>query len=180
MWRDTKGQTFGRVLAPGHDEEPAELGTGPINSTCLTNDRVWMTSAGTLVGFGGGKPVVRRELGFKIPVGCTGEAMLLREHDPRTPLTICTDECRTVPLPTGAPEFSATTVIGGKLVAIASHGGVLGVWREGTAPVFYGLPEVADPVLAHEWPAMVLTNGKVLDVLARGAKSFVVIRVPAT
>jgi hypothetical protein len=35
-------------------------------------------------------------------------------------------------------------------------------------------------VLAHEWPAMALTDGKVIDVLARGDKSFVVIRIPAT
>ena len=32
-------------------------------------------------------------------------------------------------------------------------------------------------VLAHEWPAMALSNGKVIDVLARGPKTFVVIRI---
>jgi hypothetical protein len=56
---------------------------------------------------------------------------------------------------------------------------VLGVWREGAQPVFYGLAEDTSPVLAHEWPAMALTDGKVIDVLARSDTSFVVLRVPA-
>ena len=82
-------------------------------------------------------------------------------------------------MPAGAPEFSATTVVAGKLVAVAAHSGVLGVWREGSAPVFYALGDDASPVLAHEWPAMVMTDGKVLDVLSRGSKSFDIVRVPA-
>ena len=49
-------------------------------------------------------------------------------------------------MPPGAPDFSATTVVGGKLVAIASHGGVLGVWREdGPVGVHHGLPAGGRP-----------------------------------
>jgi hypothetical protein len=33
--------------------------------------------------------------------------------------------------------------------------------------------------MAQEWPAMAMTDGKVIDILARGAKGFVVIRIPA-
>ena len=75
-----------------------------------------------------------------------------------------------------------TTMAGwlGKLVAIAAHGGVLGVWREGAQPVFYSLPEDAHPVLAQEWTAMAMTDGKVIDVIARGDETFVIVRIPAT
>jgi hypothetical protein len=112
--------------------------------------------------------------------GCTADAALFHDHARPSELVICTDDCRTAKIPSGAPQFATTTVVGGKLVAIASHSGVLGVWREGAPqPVFYAVSNDASPVLAHEWPAMALTDGKVIDVLSRGEKSFVVIRVPA-
>lgn len=122
-------------------------------------------------------PPAPREL---ILQGCTADAAVFHERLHPDSLTICTDDCRAVTVPTGAPQFATTTVVGGKLVAIASYNGVLGVWREGAAPTFYSLPENARPVLAHEWPAMALTDGKVIDVLARGETSFVVIRIPAS
>ena len=52
------------------------------------------------------------------------------------------------------------------------------LWREGDAPKFFSMPEPAHPVQAHEWPAMALTDGKVIDILARGAKSFAIVRIP--
>ena len=170
---------WGRILAPGADQDPVELGPDlALGAMCMTKDRAYVRTGDSLVGFGGGKPVAMLDVGgSKGLVGCTPDAVLLRERAARLPLTICTDTCRDVALPTGAPQSSATTVVGGKLVAIASHGGVLGVWREGSAPAFYGLPEIADPVLAHEWPAMALTDGKTIDILARGTKTFVVIRI---
>jgi hypothetical protein len=123
--------------------------------------------------------MVMRANPFFIMLGCTTDTALLRQLDPQKPFLVCTDDCHTVSLPSGAPEQSATTVVGGKLVALASHNGVLGLWREGTGPVFFGLPDHADPVMAQEWPAMAMTDGKVIDILARGAKGFVVIRIPA-
>jgi hypothetical protein len=33
--------------------------------------------------------------------------------------------------------------------------------------------------MAQEWTAMAMANGTVIDILARGAKGFVIIRVPA-
>jgi len=129
---------------------------------------------------GGGKPMVMRANPFFAMLGCTPDVALLRSIDPKKPFLICTDDCRSVNLPDGAPEQSAATVVGGKLLAIASHNGVLGVWREGTAPQFFGLPEHADPVMAQEWPAMAMTDGKIIDILARGTKGFVVIRIPAS
>ncbi len=170
-----------QIIKPGADEPIVDLGNpGVGDAICLTNDRAWMNSWTSVVGFGGGKPVVNRTTTTANLLGCTGEAVLLRDHFKGRPLQVCTDDCRIVKLPPGAPELSATTVVGGKVIAIAAHGDVLGVWREDGPPVFYGLPELAEPVLAHEWPAMALTDGKVIDVIARGAKTFVVIRIPAS
>ena len=179
VWRDAKA-THGRILQPGHDEAIVELGDNPIGATCLTNDRAWVSTGTGILAFGGPKPMAMRANPFYVMLGCTADTALLRSLDPHKPFLVCTEDCRTVNIPNGAPELSAATVVGGKLVALASHNGVLGLWREGTAPVFFGLPDHADPVMAQEWPAMAMTDGKVIDILARGAKGFVVIRIPAT
>jgi hypothetical protein len=178
IWRDDK-QAHGRIFKAGADEPAVDLGDNALGSICLAGDRAWVSTGTGILAFGGGKPMVMRANPFFAMLGCTPDAALLRSVDPRKPFLICTDDCRTVNLPSGAPEQSAATVVGGKLIAIASHNGVLGVWREGTAPQFFGLPEHADPVMAQEWPAMAMTDGKLVDILARGAKGFVVIRIPA-
>jgi hypothetical protein len=188
VWHDDK-QSHGRIVAPGAPGVPAaaaasgepvvDLGDNPLGATCMTNDRAWMSTGTGVLAFGGGKPLVMRANPFFVMMGCTNDAAVLRSIDPRKPFLVCTDDCRTVDVPAGAPELATATAVGGKLVAIASHGGVLGVWHEGGPVEFFGLPEVADPVMAQEWPAMAMTDGKVIDVLARGAKGFVVIRIPA-
>ena len=197
VWRDDK-QSHGQIVTPlvpappkkGPEgqamppqvpaPEPAiDLGNNPTGATCLTNDRAWVSTGTGVLAFGGGKPVEMRANPFFVLMGCTNDAAVLRSLDPHKPFLICTDDCRTVNVPSGAPELATATAVGGKLVAIASHGGVLGVWHEGGGVEFFGLPEVAEPVMAQEWPAMAMTDGKVIDVLARGAKGFVVIRIPA-
>ena len=178
VWRDDK-QSHGQIVGPKPD--PAiDLGDNPTGATCLTNDRAWVSTGTGVLAFGGNKPVVMRANPFFVLMGCTNDAAVLRALDPHKPFLICTDDCRTVTIPTGAPELATVTSVGGKLVALASHGGVLGVWHEGGRVEFFGLPEVADPVMAQEWPAMAMTDGKVIDVLARGAAGFVVIRIPAS
>lgn len=192
VWRDDK-RSHGEIIGPliplraaNGDErqpqppEPFDLGDNPTGATCLTNDRAWVSTGTGVLAFGGGKPVVMRANPFYVLMGCTNDAAVLRSLDPHKPFLICTDDCRTVTVPTGAPELATATAVDGKLVALASHGGVLGVWREGGGVEFFGLPEVADPVMAQEWPAMAMTDGKVIDILARGAKGFVVIRIPAS
>jgi len=178
IWRDDK-QAHGRIFKAGADEAVVDLGDNALGSLCLAGDRAWVSTGTGVLAFGGAKPMVMRANPFFAMLGCTPDAALLRSIDPKRPFLICTDDCRTVNLPSGAPEQSAATVVGGKLLAIASHNGVLGVWREGTTPKFYGLPEHADPVMAQEWPAMAMTDGQLVDILARGAKGFVVIRIPA-
>ncbi len=178
IWGDATA-TKGQILKAGGADEPVVELPPSIGQLCLTADRAWTQTFDTAISFGGGRPTFKKPLNLRLQ-GCTAEAALFHDRNHPDTLMICSDDCRTTKIPATAPQFATTTVVGGKLISIASHGGVLGVWREGAAPVFYALPEAATPVLAHEWPAMALTDGKVLDVLARGAKSFVVIRVPAT
>ena len=180
VWSTSPTAHFGRVLKPGAADEPqAELPGTVTGQLCMTRDRVWTQDAATAVAFGGGRPLFRKDLHGARLQGCTADAALFHHFDQPTQLAICTDDCRDVTIASAAPTYAATTVVGGKLVSIAAHNGVLGVWRENQEPIFYALPEAAQPVLAHEWPAMALTNGKVIDIIARGANTFVLIRIPA-
>jgi hypothetical protein len=93
---------------------------------------------------------------------------------------LCDDACATAQV-SGAPDMSSIAVVGGKLVALAMHGGVIAVYKQaGGPPTFYGLPEAMRLVHAREWPMIGLTDGKVIDVVARGATGYFIVRVPAT
>jgi hypothetical protein len=149
----------------------------------MTSDAIWVKLGPRAISFANGTVgFIQSEMdvGDTRLQGCTPEAALLHRFDRPTAFEICTQVCRHVTMPPGAPSYATTTVVGGKLVAMAAHGGVLGVWHEGGPPTFYSLAEMAQPVLAHEWPAMALTDGKVIDVIARGDKTFVLIRIPAS
>ena len=195
VWTTGDREHHGRILRPGGDDPVVELtetvapGVPPsqaftrpsmASTPCLTGDRAWIMFGPSLIGFGGpDKPVKLETKGHLI--GCTADAALLRAVDPATQADtyeICAAECRAATLP-DAPDDAAVTVVGGKLVAIAEHGGVLAVWREDAPVTYFGLPSPAHPVKANEWAAMALSDGKVIDVVARGAKSFAVIRIPA-
>jgi hypothetical protein len=72
-------------------------------------------------------------------------------------------------------------IVGGKLLAVTSHGGVVAVWTEGAKrPAFYGLPEpvqIAQPTGAT---VLALTDGTNVEALATNAKGqFVTLRVTA-
>lgn len=169
------------LLLGAGNETAFELPDSFQGAPCLTKDRIWVMGTNNEVfAFGGGRPLVR------IPVppfsglqGCTSDAALVRERSGSHSVMICADQCRTVAMPRGAPASSAITEAGGKLRAIASHAGVLGVWSEDKPPVFYALPTQARPVRAGASTAMALSNGKVIDILAHDAKGYVVIRIPA-
>ena len=176
--------TMGRILRTmdgAVDEAPVDLDS-PLGSVCLTSDRAWISTNTGAVSFGGARPVVQRaRLNYRL-LGCSNAAMLSRSSTAAKPYLICNDDCREAALPAGAPARATLTTVDNKLVAIASHAGVVGVWREDVAPVFYGLPELAEPLRAddgqHE-AAMAATNGDVIDVLARTARGYVVVRIPA-
>ena len=179
VWTTLDNAHKALLIKPG-GEEAFELPDSFAGAPCMTKDRIWvMATVPEVFAFGGGKPLARVKTtpasGLQ---GCTADVAILRVRTRPEQLAVCADECRQVNMPTGAPVYSAVTVANGKLYAISSHAGVLGVWSEHKAPVFYALPAYAKPVHAHEWPAMALTDGKVIDVIARGDKTFTLIRIP--
>lgn len=169
-------------------------------SPCLANDRAWLSlTSGEVFGLGGTRPVVHHDpvtertphaasgemviegtvsadSGPLTMIACVADGLLFRAEASPPTYVLCDDTCQDLHA-TGAPDMSAVVPIGGKLVAVASHGGVLAVWRDG-APTFYGLPEAMRLVHQREWPLVALTDGKSLDVLARGPTGYFVIRVP--
>jgi hypothetical protein len=180
VWRVNDASFFGRILKPGADEPAVAIPPAPILMSCLTRDRAWTQDLELAIGFGGGKPVITKPLeGAKLQ-GCTDEVAVFRRFGEPRAHVICSDDCRNAGTPVGAPETATTTVVSGKLVATAAHGGVLAVWHEGGTPTFYSLAEPVSPAKALEWPAMAMTNGKVIDVLGLGAKGYVLIRIPAS
>jgi hypothetical protein len=168
-------KVFAKIVRPTKDEPMTELPPGQVVEVCMTKDRGWAATDEHALAFGGGLVQFRKEVGARTLQGCTGEVAVFRNDDDHL---LCADDCRVAQMPAGAPESAATTVVGGKLVAVAAHGGVLGVWREGAQPRFFSMSEPARPVLAHESPAMAITDGKVIDVIARGEKTFVILRIP--
>jgi hypothetical protein len=200
-WTDTNYEDHARIVKPGGDEPAVNLskllpptpkgvkGYEMAGSPCLSKDRAWVTVPGIAVfGVGGSRPIVQHKpedlevlASGETPalLGCVAEgAMYLRAGNNPTYI-VCDDSCAAGSVP-GAPDLSSVTVVGGKLVAVGLHGGVLGIWRQaGGAPTFYGLPESMRLVQYHEWPLLAFTDGKSLDVLARGDKGYYVIRVPA-
>lgn len=169
------------LLVHAGDEQAFELPDRFEGSPCLTKDRVWLVGAGSEVyAFAGGRPLARVTVPpYSQLVGCTADAALVRTRSTPRELAICTNECRTVNLPSGAPDNAAVTAVDGKLRAIAAHGGVLGVWREDGPPVFYALPVPAVPARGDDGRTTAISDGKVIDIVAQGAGSMSVIRIPA-
>lgn len=195
---DTNREIHARIVKPGGDEPDVNLSKllpsppkgkfGPSVGMppCLANDRAWLplTGGGTIFGFGGTRPAVHQDLEHRPELGgpvsiiaCTGDGVLLRAEASPPTYMLCDDNCTTTKA-AGAPDMSAVTLVDHELVAVATHGGVLAVWRDGT-PRFYGLPEPMRLVHQREWPLVALTDGKSLEVVARGASGYAVIRVPA-
>lgn len=198
-WVDTNREQHARIVKPGGDEPETNLakllpdppkGTfGPgLGQPCLAKDRAWMMMAGgPLFGFGGGREVVKHDSatepslgGYATLLGCTGAGVMFRLGDGTPSYLLCDDTCATAKVP-GAPDMSSVGVVNGKLVALAMHGGVIAVYHQaGGPPTFYGLPEAMRLVHVREWPLLALTDGKVIDVVARGAAGYFIVRVPAT
>jgi hypothetical protein len=166
------GRTVARLLADG--AWPIDLPPVHVGALCLTNEFAFVDG----VAFGAGAPYRGEPLSGYELVGCTADAAILRAADAGA-FAICTSTCRRGIALAGAPARAAITAVDGKLVALAAHARVLGVWREGAPPAFYALPERAWPVLAHEWPAAALGDGKVIDIIARSDNRFAIIRIPA-
>jgi hypothetical protein len=111
-------------------------------------------------------------------IGCTVDGALGRSGGEPQELVICTSSCRRSTLPIGSPEAPALTLVAGKLVAIGEHDGVIGVWQEDGTKTFYALPELVQPALVDEWPMMAMTDGKVIDMLAKCKQGYAIVRIP--
>ena len=172
MWTTKDGKVQAKLVG----EAPILLPSSNASEPCLSKDRAWVVSGDQIIGFGGGKLYNEGTTGSLI--GCTPDGAIVRLGGMPQKFQVCSDGCRIAKLPAGAPSNATTTLIGGKLAAMVEHGGVLALWREGDAPKYFSMPEPAHPVQAHEWPAMALTDGKVVDIIARGAKTFVIVRIP--
>jgi hypothetical protein len=177
VWDDGK-VARAQIVKPGDDEPEVELDEN-LSDVCLTRDRAWLAGVHYLA-FGGGKPMFLGPATQGVLIGCNLDAAVAREGGSPQRYTICSGEsCRQVASPADA-RLASVAVTAGKLVALSPHGNVLGVWREDGTKTFYALSEPARLALTHAWPAMATTDGKVIDVLARGKKSMVVLRVPAS
>jgi hypothetical protein len=154
----------------------------PIDAGCFSTDRAWLQQASELLTLPDAlhdpAPAARPSRTIAELIGCTPDGALARAGSVDGPVAghyaLCTDKCRDVTLE-GAPPDAGVTIVDGKLVGIAVHDGVLGVWREGAAPRFFALPEPG----IHAWSGMPLTDGVVIDALLRGTDGFSIVRIPA-
>jgi hypothetical protein len=179
VWTTLAKENRAALLAADGSEQLYELPARFLGAPCMTKDRVWIMALDPeLYSFGGGRPLARIELESSSGLlGCTADAALARTHDRHRDISVCTDRCRTATIPSSAPSYATVTAVGGKLYAIAAHGGVVGVWSEDKPPVFYSVPPKTMPAYAKDAPAMALTDGKVIDVLA-DAGNQVLLRIP--
>ena len=160
---------------------------GAVDVACLADRDAWAQGDAGLVELGSAGPVMHSDAaGANELLACLADGALLRRHHdldvvdaPQNHTLVCTQHCREVAWPHGAPSYAALTAIGGKLVAVAIHGNVLGVWHEaGGAPTFYGLPTTLTLVAPTR---AVASDGKAIDALARDpANNYFVVRVPAS
>jgi hypothetical protein len=170
-----------RIVDARTDGLTFEISDGMINQPpCLAADRAWVLTLIGAASFGGTTPVTP-SIAFPVTKlqGCTSEGALFRSPFDGSQVVVCTKDCRQAALPAGAPSDSAVTIVGGNIVALAVHNGILGVWREGSAPAFYSLAQDLKPMRAHELTAMAMTDGRVIDVVARARGGYVVVRIPA-
>jgi hypothetical protein len=179
VWRDAKDKLHAKVLKPGQPDQELAVVDMPdveMDALCLTRDRGWLSTRAGMIGLGAAAPAPAPAGGDATRLlGCTGDAAIGRTG-PRVYAVCAQDGCREQQA-TGAPVQSAVTVHGGKLVAAAIRSGVLGVWRDGT-PRFFSVPSGAELVNGENTPAMILTDGKVLDILARTDEDYLILRVP--
>ena len=177
IWTDAKRVPHARIWQAGESDRELVIKQEPegFSAICLTQTTVWLATPETVTGLSAGAPITAMTGGNEL-LGCSPDAAILAAGSGG--YQICTAACRQA-MVADTQHLMAVTDLDGKLVGVSSHGGVLGVWREGEKqPALYGLPEPVEIAMGRDHPPMALTNGKVLDVLATAAKGYVRIRVP--
>jgi hypothetical protein len=179
VWSSAGNEVRGRILRPGDDGIDIELPEMPVGPFCLTERTAWARTSSGMVSFDGDRARLVTSSGLGDLAGCAQHAALVRDDNNARKVFVCTDDCRRVDIPPDAPRGSSLAIVGDELFAIAMHGGVLGVWRAGAAPVYYTLPEPIMPATAFDRTALAMSDGTVIDVLSRTRSEYVLIRVPA-
>ena len=177
IWSDAKRTPHARLWEPGKPDQDLQIKTDPeaFSALCLTRDRVWLTAPGVIYGLSAQAPISVATDGEL--VGCSADAAILAAGSGA--YQVCAAECRQAMIADTA-HLVAITDVGGKLVGVTSHAGVIGVWHEGNKePTLYGLREPLEIAMGRERPPMALTDGTVIDALATAEKGYVTIRVPA-
>jgi len=174
VWRDAKSKLHAKLVQPGKPDQPLAVGSDALDNMdalCLTRDRGWLSTGSGMVGLGA--TVITGGVVTHL-LGCTGDVAVGRTG-PSVYAVCGQDGCHEMS-PKGAPVDSAVTVVGGKLVAASIKSGVLGVWRDGT-PRFFAVPFDAE-LVGGRGPAMILSDGKVLDILVHTEDDHLILRVP--
>jgi hypothetical protein len=181
VWRAPNHEVLARILRPGDDGTNIEVDELPEGAFCLTERAAWARVESGAMTFGGERWVVDPDSHIGPLLGCTQTSALFRDTSDDRLAFVCTasEGCSSTEIPAGPPQGPALALVGKDVVALASHGGVLGVWRSGAQPVYYSLPEPAMPVSVFDMTAMAMSDGTVIDVLARTATTgYVIVRVP--
>jgi hypothetical protein len=181
VWRAPNHDVLARIIRPGDDGATSELDELPDGPFCLTAGAAWARVESGAMTFGGERFAVDSDSHIDALLGCTETAALFRDSSDARRVFVCAsanEGCTSTEIPAGPPQGPALALVGKDIVALASHGGVLGVWRSGAQPVYYSLPEPAMPASVFDMTAMAMTDGDLIDVLARTAMGYVIVRVP--
>jgi hypothetical protein len=165
VWTDPKGDVHG-LIAGG---AVVDLGkSGDPSAVCLTNERAYAMTRGTLVAFTADKALPSQLVASYQLLSCSPSAAVLYVHGSRGNFQACAESCRTVEL--GSSTTARAIAAKNKLYAAAAHSGVIEVWREGGKPIFYAAG--LDSIHAA------MTDGKVMDLVGEAAGQYAIARIP--
>ncbi|MGE0550384.1 MAG: hypothetical protein AB7O24_04575 [Kofleriaceae bacterium] len=179
-WGDDNGVIRGEILHGGHAAKRIEIGSGMVNRACLTATRAWIAGAGQFISFddAGGVPHMLTD---HMMIGCTERAMLAYVPG-STRFAVCTDACRVATVNTRPSQINpatpgpgpavVATVVGDRVTVVDVQDRVLGVMSETAPPRFYLLPTAVRP-------DYVISDGRMLEVIASDDGKTVIVRVPA-
>lgn len=169
-WSTDDGAMRGVIAKSGAAPKIVELGSGYPGYACMTAKHGWVGGESQYVSFDEAGVATPHVLQQHELLGCTADVALLHKLATSN-FVVCKESCRVADLP-NMRSTNIATVANDKVVAIRNREHVLGVYREGAAPVFFTTPATLKPILAT-------SNGKVIDILADTDEGVVIARIPA-